>query len=564
MAKIGRNQPCFCGSGKKYKRCHGSYEKSSPSRLHDDLKREMSRKFREMEAERAQRESQQGVGRGIVSMQSHGHRMVAVGNTVLFSPKWKTFHDFLRDFLIDKLGRDWFSAELRKAEPDRHQIVQWYSRAVEDARRGTKVGDITTSPMTGAQRAFLNLAYNVYLIAHHAEVGKVDSLLDEILTKLRSSSSADFIGKLFETYAAAAFIKAGFTLAYEDESRGRQSHVEFVATHPKSGKKFSVEVKARNRAPNQDGPTDDVKRLRVGDKLKAALSKRAEHTRVVLIEVNVPDILSDVSLEGWPRAALDQIRFVANTPLRDGSVGESAYVLVTNHSFHNNLDVIGAGTQVLAAGCRIADFGPEVGFSRFKEWLESKARHSEMYDLLQSMRTHYDIPSTFNGENPELAFLPPDALPPPLKFGNWYMVRGSDGREIEARLYEAIVNEDDQTVMGVYETAAGEHILAQSPLTDEEFAAWKLHPETFFGEIRPARREVTNWLELAEFFYETYQHTPREKLLEWMRDARDFAELSALPQSELAIVFCERKAWALDQCKGRVKETAAASQDERR
>ena len=21
--KIGRNDPCFCGSGKKYKRCHG-------------------------------------------------------------------------------------------------------------------------------------------------------------------------------------------------------------------------------------------------------------------------------------------------------------------------------------------------------------------------------------------------------------------------------------------------------------------------------------------------------------------------------------------------------------
>ena len=24
MRKIGRNDPCYCGSGKKYKRCHGS------------------------------------------------------------------------------------------------------------------------------------------------------------------------------------------------------------------------------------------------------------------------------------------------------------------------------------------------------------------------------------------------------------------------------------------------------------------------------------------------------------------------------------------------------------
>jgi hypothetical protein len=35
---------------------------------------------------------------------------------------------------------------------------------------------------------------------------------------------------------------------------------------------------------------------------------------------------------------------------------------------------------------------------------------------------------------------------------------------------------------------------------------------------------LTNWLELAEFFFESYQHTPREKLLEWMDAASDIAE----------------------------------------
>jgi hypothetical protein len=29
MPKIGRNDPCHCGSGKKYKRCHGAQEASS-------------------------------------------------------------------------------------------------------------------------------------------------------------------------------------------------------------------------------------------------------------------------------------------------------------------------------------------------------------------------------------------------------------------------------------------------------------------------------------------------------------------------------------------------------
>jgi hypothetical protein len=31
MAKTGRNDPCPCGSGKKYKKCHGGSMTASPS-----------------------------------------------------------------------------------------------------------------------------------------------------------------------------------------------------------------------------------------------------------------------------------------------------------------------------------------------------------------------------------------------------------------------------------------------------------------------------------------------------------------------------------------------------
>ena len=37
--------------------------------------------------------------------------MVAVGNRVRYSKKWKTFQDFLRHHLIDQLGAYWFKAE---------------------------------------------------------------------------------------------------------------------------------------------------------------------------------------------------------------------------------------------------------------------------------------------------------------------------------------------------------------------------------------------------------------------------------------------------------------------
>jgi hypothetical protein len=172
-------------------------------------------------------------------------QVIAVGKRVHFSNKWQTFHDFLRDHLFSLLGKEWGAAELVKPPEKRHRILRWFDQASEDARRtGTKTGEVYTAPMSGATRAFLNLAYNIYLIAHHTEKDG-DAIVKGYVDRLKSTRSDDFAGALFETYAAAAFLKAGFTLSFENERDGSVSHVEFVALHPKTGKRFSVEVKAR-------------------------------------------------------------------------------------------------------------------------------------------------------------------------------------------------------------------------------------------------------------------------------------------------------------------------------
>jgi hypothetical protein len=549
--KVGRNQSCPCGSGKKYKKCHGSWTASSnaTSPFPPFSDKTLQQKLREMEAIRVQREKQQGLGRGIVSCEFAGFRMVAVGNKLHWSKQWLTFRDFIKDYFLSVLGKDWCKAEYEKPDAERHPIIRWYAQAIEQSRRLGKVVDgLVIGPMTGAQNAFLNLAYNIYLIAHHADSDH-DKLLSTILEKLKSTRSDDFIGKLFETYAAAAFLKAGFKLAYENEQDGATSHVEFVATYPKTGMKFSVEVKSRNRAPSGDGPVDDVKRLRVASKLNRALDKDAKHTRVVMIEVNVPDIVTSMELEGWPRAALSQIRHSENTPAPEGKEKPSAYVVVTNHAFHNNLDAANVGAQVLATGFLIPDFGPDIPFRRFKDALECEERHQEMFALLDSMRTHFEIPVTFDGEIPELAF---NKKQPRLRFGQWYPVPGPDGKEIEGCLYEACVIENEKMIYGAYQGRDGKHFIASTPMTDEELIGWKRHPETFFGEVREIGGKVDNWIELAKFMYKTYHLTSREKLLEWMKDARDFDVLSNLSQKELAILYCERMAWSVDQ-KSRAK-----------
>jgi hypothetical protein len=79
------------------------------------------------------------------------------------------------------------------------------------------------------------------------------------------------------------------------------------------------------------------------------------------------------------------------------------------------------------------------------------------------------------------------------------------------------------------------------PLTDAELAAYRKFPDTFFGVEKPhSRGRITDALELYDWFFNCYSKTPRERLLELMNDHPDRHNLQALPQEELASVFCER------------------------
>ena len=367
--------------------------------------------------------------------------------------------------------------------------------------------------------------------------------------KLKSASAGNVTGALFETYAAAAFLKAGFYLDFEAEkgAAATRPHVEFVANYPKTGKKFSVEVKAKDRSTGSSAENnseqDDIKRLRVGDKLRAALAKHADHTRIVMIEINVPDLLDPATekerqLTGWPAAALEQIRYQEQMPFGDGREKPMAYVVVTNHAFHSNLDAIDTALQVFATGFKIHDFCPDVPFNGYYAARQARARHAEVFTLLQSLKTHYEIPSSFDGEIPELAFGGEARFR--LRFGRWYNVPTADGKEIPGRLYEASVDEVGKQAIGAYELATGEHVLVKSPLSDAELAAYRRYPETFFGEIRAVNKPATTLEELCDFFFENHKNFSKEQLLEALKQAPDYGRLLHAEQKELAAIYAER------------------------
>jgi SEC-C motif len=205
--KIGRNQPCPCGISKKYKRCCGDPLKAevpSPPRF---VLEEMKR----IEARERIRKEQQGLGKPIISLEHNGHRLVAVGNKVHFSTRWKVFTDFLRDYIQNVMGREWGAAEMAKPFEQRHPLLQWFEHcAAFFSNRTEKVGELYTAQTTGAICCYVGLAYNLYLISHNVE------LQERMVRRLRDPRN--FQGAYCELIVANCLIRAGFRLELEDEA----------------------------------------------------------------------------------------------------------------------------------------------------------------------------------------------------------------------------------------------------------------------------------------------------------------------------------------------------------
>ncbi|MBU1978399.1 MAG: SEC-C domain-containing protein [Gammaproteobacteria bacterium] len=395
MSKIGRNEKCPCGSGKKYKRCHGSI-------VHlEQLHPAIAQMQRRAEAAHVQRQRQQGLGKPIISAEtSSGHRLVAVKNRLLHSKGWKTFHDFLSDYIKMALDPEWGNAELAKPPEERHPILNWYQKLCAHQKTFiTKQGTVASAPMTGAVAAYMHLAYDLYALDHNAELQK------KLVARLRNLDN--FEGARYEVFVAAMLIRAGFEIEFENEDDRSTSHCEFTATFTKTGRKFSVEAKHRAGA-----------RLRMGRLLTGALAKHAAHLRIVFIDINLPDDGSEPEGAANMNSAIRKLRafegkFINGQPL------PSAYLIVTNTPWEHHLDSSSFRCGLDIDGFQIPDFKANVT-TTLRAAIEARDHHIEMHELIQSIKDHSDIPSTFDGEIPEFAF---DEDVPRLLIGQNYLVQ---------------------------------------------------------------------------------------------------------------------------------------------
>lgn len=515
MVKIGRNQLCPCGSGQKYKRCHGGIDHLNFS------KSDIDEAHMRAEVARVQRERQQGLGKPIISAEVEGNRLVAVKDRLLHSKDWKTFHDFLFDYLKIILGPEWGNAELEKPPERRHPILNWYQKlCIYQQKFFTEPGKIKSAPMTGAASAYYHLAHDLYAMDHNAELQK------KLVSRLRNNDN--FEGARYEVYVAATFIRAGFELEFENEDDRSSSHCEFTATFKKTGRRFSVEAKHRAGT-----------KLRLGHLLNGALTKHALYPRVVFIDVNIPDDGSVEQASSRMSYAVSKLRTFEGKPI-NGKQLPSAYIFVTNTPWHHHLDTSAFRWSVIADGFQIPDFKRDVPSPSLRAVIEARERHIEMHELLQSMQEHDTIPSTFDGSIPEFVF---GGDEPRFLIGGRYLVEDSDGKECVGLLTSATVIEAEKKVYCGLTIDNGKSIICSWPLSDLEIAAWQRHPDTFFGELGQRTTKANSPLELYDFFLSTYRHTSKERLLEMMSEANDIHDLSKLSQKELAYIYCERSVY---------------------
>lgn len=526
--KIGRNDRCPCGSGRKFKHCHGRDEYILPNLIsHAKLEKAVLQEGRRLlelqKVKEIQRQKQQGLGRPIISIEHKGTRFVAVGNRLLYG-RWKTFPDFLGDYIRQTLGADWGNAELKKPLHDRHTVLQWYDRncAIQRKHMG-EPGAVFSRPNTGASSAYYRLAYNLYLIAHNNT---------DIQTRLvsRLKNQDNFQGAFFETQVAAWLIRAGFELEFEDETNTSTSHCEFTATFSTAGEKYSVEAKSRSLGLDGKAP----QRLPVGRQLRKALRKNAKHQRLVFIDLNRP-LHTEHQANRVVDRAVEILRRAENLEI-DGKPSPPAYVCLANLADQYALDSLEIGMMVSFHGFKIGDF-MDAKFPSLREAARARERHWPLFQLLKSIEEHRETPATFGGELASEAFS--TGQPPRLQVGCFYLVPGPDGRDVNAKMTSANVT-DGKALCAFHDPTTDSAWLATIPMTPEELSDYQSSPDTYFGVHQRQNRHAETPMELFDFFLESYLQTSKERLLEFMVGAADFEQLSKLNQKDLAEVYCER------------------------
>jgi hypothetical protein len=550
LSALGRNSPCHCGSGKKYKKCHLRHdqeqERAKQTRGSGRARPDIAAMMRRHAAQQEIRRVQQGLGRPIISNMFKDHRMVAVGNTMFWSKDWKTFPDFLSTYIKKTLGSDWGNVEITKPLAERHPIMQWYDAYARYQQEMIKEkGQVTSSPITGVVACYLGLAYSLYLIAHNIELQArlVKRLLDP----------AQFQGAYYELIVASTIIRAGFNLELEDETDGESKHCEFSAVSRTTGKKYWVEAKMRSVSgimgkTDADGTKSENALSHLSHHVTAALKKPASDDRLIFVDLNAPFNPEEGNKPAWAERARHALEGYER---RHGDV--NAYLIITNLPFHRMLNDPPA-LIALPLGLGMPEFN-RPGLMRLSEAYQRKQKHVDIYNICDSLEKYLTFPATFDGSLPSEQS--GDTVKRRVQIGETYLFEGVGGPDgTVGTVTSATVNEQEKKAYIAITRTQGGSVILSEDMTEDAIADYKVHGDAYFGDPgRPKKRDISSTFELFEWLMECYANMPRERLLELAKDAPNLEELEKMPVDELRANYCEMMAGAFERKHGSPKKS---------
>ncbi len=529
MTKTGRNQPCPCGSGKKFKHCCGAI--AAPQQLRP-ASPDMIRALERHNAAERIRQQQQGLGRPIIAGRLNDHQIVAVGNTIHWSKTAKTFADFLGEYIKRKLGSEWGNAELAKPLAQRHTLLQWYDAYCRYQMATIPVpGEVSTAEVTGVVACYLGTAYSLYLLDHNVE------LQSRLVRRLKNPR--EFQGAYYELIVANTLIRAGFKLTLEDETDKSTKHCEFAALS-RTDKKYWVEAKMRAVAgllgkDHNDGGSDRNPLSQMIQHLNNALRKPAADDRLIFIDLNADPSIGADGKPSWAQPAFARLE---QYEARELTAGQSAYVFLTNTPYHRALDAP-LHTALTAFGLGIPDFN-RPGALRLSEMYQRKQKHIDAHHIAEAFAKYPQLPTTFDGSLPSESL---DGKPRAI-IGEAYLfagikdLSGSDGDLVATVTTAAVMESEKAAYIGVIDQAGRSYILTE-PMTDQQLADYKAHPEAYFGRLQHVGGKVNSPYDLFEFFMESYKALARDALLERLAGHPDAAGFDGMSDEELLAMYCE-------------------------
>lgn len=527
MTKTRRNQPCPCGSGLKYKKCCGRLSTSKSQPLPRRLPEFNSIVERHLADERI-RETQQGLGRPIVSFKAHDQQIVAVGNTVYYSPTWKTFPDFLCHYVKHILDPAWGNTELAKPFNERHPIIQWYDTFCRYQQETIKTPGVPSlAPITGVVASYLGLAYGLYLLNHNVE------LQSRFVNRLKNPGT--FQGAYYEVMVANILIRAGFDLTLEDETDSAIKHCEFAAVSKRTGRKYWVEAKMRAVSgllgkTDIDGTTNSNPISHLIPHLNSALQKPAADERLIFIDLN-----TEPTAGGGKPAWIEKVATrLEQYEQKELAAGLHAYVFITNMAFHRMLNETPQFAGV-PFGVGIPDFN-RPGHCRVSEAYRLKQKHIDAHHIGESLTKYTQLPTTFDGSLPSEAI---EGATPRVVIGNTYFFENAVEGGLIGTVTSASVYEEGSEVVIALADAKGQSYLLREPMSPQQLADYRAHKDSYFGRILPVGGKITDPFELFEWFVRNHKWLSREQLLSKLATAPNFAELSSMSDEDLLYEYCE-------------------------